>query len=117
MSTLSELLSVRKQRLSLQREADLLEQKEKQLQSDLVNYMIGKNLDAFTDGEDQVVLITTQEPVATDWPALLDYIRENDSLDILQKRLTPSAIKARWAEKIAIPGVQAADKHTLKFNI
>lgn len=115
--SIKEILSVRKQRLSLQREADLLEQKEKALTNELVNVMISRNLDAFTDGEDQAVLVVTQEPVATDWPKLLDYIRENDALDMLQKRLTPSAIKARWAEKVNVPGVESVDKHTLKFNI
>lgn len=115
--SIKEILSVRKQRLSLQREADLLEQKEKALTNELVNVMISRNLDTLTDGEDQVTLVTTNEPVATSWPMLLDYIRQNDALDILQKRLTPSAIKARWAEGQEIPGTERMEKYTLKFNL
>jgi len=117
MSKLSEMLSLRKQRLSLQREADLLEQQEKTLQSELINIMVSRGLDTFTDGEDQASLVITVEPIATSWPTLLDYIRANDALDILQKRLTPSAIKARWAEGHDVPGIDRAEKHTLKFNV
>lgn len=115
--SIKEILSVRKQRLSLQREADLLEQKEKALTNDLINSMVSRDVDTITDGEDQVTLVTTLEPVATNWPTLLDYIRQNDALDILQKRLTPSAIKARWADGQDVPGVDSLEKHTIKFNI
>jgi hypothetical protein len=115
--SISQILSVRKQRLSLQREADLLEQKEKALQNDLINEMVSHNINLFKDGEDEVTLVTTVEPVATSWPALLDYIRKNDALDLFQKRLTASAVKLRWADGEAIPGVDKTDKHTLKFNI
>jgi hypothetical protein len=115
--SIKEILSVRKQRLSLQREADLLEQKEKALTNELVNYMVSGALDTLVDGEDQVTLVTTTEPVAVNWPALLDYIRQNDALDILQKRLTPSAIKARWADNQVVPGVDSLEKHTIKFNV
>jgi hypothetical protein len=115
--TIKEILSVRKQRLSLQREADLLEQKEKDLTNKLINVMIEADVDTVTDGEDQVTLVTTTEPVAVNWPALLDYIRQNDALDILQKRLTPSAIKARWADNQVVPGIDKLDKHTIKFNV
>ena len=111
------MLSVRKQRLSLQREADLLEQKEKALQNYLINDMVGKDLDVLTDGEDQVVLVTSVEPVATSWPKLLDYIIANEAVDLLQKRLTASAVKLRWRDGEAIPGIEKTEKHTLKFNV
>jgi hypothetical protein len=115
--SIKEILSLRKQRLSLQRDADLLEQQEKKLTNDLVNYMVGKKLDDFTEGEDQVVLVTSTEPLVNSWPDLLDYIRENDALDIFQKRLTASAVKARWTDGLEIPGVDRAVKHSIKFNV
>jgi hypothetical protein len=115
--SIKEILSVRKQRLSLQREADLLEQQEKKLTNDLINLMISQDLEIMGEGEDEATLVTSVEPVAVAWPKLLDYIRENDALDIFQKRLTPSAIKARWAEGMDVPGVERTEKYTIKFNI
>lgn len=117
MSTLSDLLTIRKQRLALNREADLLEQQEKKLQNDLIEAMRASGDDTFTDGDDEAYLTISQEPVVTSWPKLLDYIRENDALDILQKRVTASSVKARWADNVSLPGVDAVEKASLKFNI
>jgi hypothetical protein len=115
--SVKEILSVRKQRLSLQREADLLEQQEKKLTNDLIALMTNRHIDVMREGEDEATLVTSEEPVATNWPLLLDYIRENDALDLLQKRLTPSAIKARWLDKTEIPGIEHATKLSIKFNV
>jgi hypothetical protein len=115
--SIKEILSVRKQRLSLQREVDLLEQQEKKLTNELITAMVLAKIEITKDGEDEVTLVTSTEPVATEWPKLLDYIRENDALDMLQKRLTASAVKLRWADGQEIPGIVPTVKHSLKFNI
>lgn len=114
---LAEILSVRKRRLTLQREADTLEQEEKLLSGKLINWMNQSNLTEFAQNEDQVNLQTTEEPMATDWPTVLDYIIANKAPDLLQKRLTASAVKARWADGEIIPGVDKLQKQTLKFNV
>ena len=44
--------------------------------------------------------------VATDWAAILDFVTATQSLDLLQRRLTESAVKARWDAGVAIPGVR-----------
>lgn len=114
---LQEMLSIRKRRLELQREADILEQKEKAIQESLIQFMVSRELDSVHEGEDICYLQVTDEPLVNSWPDLLKYIRETDSLDMLQKRVTPSAIKARWADNVVIPGVSAVPKRSLKFNI
>lgn len=113
----SEILAVRKKRLSLQREADLLEQEEKGLMNLLINHMNTHGIELFRDGEDEVALIVTEEPVVTDWPKLLDYIVDQGAVDLLQKRVTASAIKARWNDDQSVPGVQQIKKQSLKFNV
>jgi len=122
MSTYIEaILSVRKRRLSLQREADLLEQEEKGLTNDLIERMNHEMMaPVYREGENEAMLITTEEPMIAPnggWPLVLDYIRENDAMDILQKRITPSAVKARWEAGEAIPGVEKVRKYALKFNV
>lgn len=117
MTILSDLLSLRKKRLSLQREADLLEQEEKKLTNDLIAKMLNEKLEKVVDGEDEVTIGSSLEPVVDSWPQLLDYIISSGSVDLLQKRMTPSAIKARWLATEEVPGVSSAVKHTLKFNI
>jgi hypothetical protein len=113
----SDILAVRKRRLSLQREADLLEQEEKGLTGLLIAHMNVHGIELFKDGDDEVSLVTTEEPNVTDWPKLLDFIVTTGSVDLLQKRVTASAVKARWADDVEIPGVTTAKKQVLKFNV
>lgn len=114
---LAQILSLRKKRLSLQREADLLEQQEKELISGVINSMNQNGLTLLKEGDDEVELVTTQEPVANDWAKIVGYVIANDAVDLLQKRLTPSAVKARWADGVTIPGIDKMPKQTLKFNV
>lgn len=117
MSTLHDLLSLRKQRLAIQREADLLEQKEKELANLLIAQMLLKKTDVTVDGEDQAQLVSSQEPVVTNWPQYLDYIKSSGEVDLLEKRPMRSAVKARWAEGVILPGVESQTKYSLKFNV
>lgn len=113
----AEILSIRKKRLALQREADLLEQEEKGKLNLLIEHMVSHGIEILTDGEDQVELITTDEPNVESWPKLLDYIVKTGSVDLLQKRVTASAVKKRWEDDQTIPGVVPIEKHSLKFNV
>jgi hypothetical protein len=117
MSSIAFILETRKKRLSLQREADLLEQQEKGLIQDMINSMVNAGQTLLSQGVDEVQLIETQEPIATSWPLVLDYIIANDAVDLLQKRLTASAVKQRWSNGVVIPGIEATTKLALKFNI
>lgn len=117
MSALTDLLSLRKRRLDLQREADLLEQQEKALKTQLINEMIASGADSFQDGEDIAYLKQSIEPQVDSWSSLLTYIHETGQLDLLQKRVTASAIKARWADGVDIPGVNPVTKRDLTFNV
>lgn len=117
MSHIADILSVRKRRLSLQREVDLLEQEEKTLTNALINFMNVNEKLKLKEGEDEVVLVNSMEPMAVNWPHILDYIVEHDAVDLLQKRLTASAVKARFTEGEKIPGIELTLKQTLKFNI
>jgi predicted transcriptional regulator len=117
--SLANILSVRKRRLSLQREADLLEQEEKTLTGQLINEMDHLKQTVRREGDDEVRLIVTIEPMVAvgGWPAVLDYIIANKATDLFQKRLTASAVKARWDEGEVIVGIEKVHKHSLKFNV
>jgi hypothetical protein len=120
MGLIVKILDTRKRRLSLQREADLLEQEEKALMGTLINDMNARGLSTLKDEDDgvtEVAMTTTMEPMATEWPKVLDYIIANDAVDLLQKRLTASAVKARWENGEIIPGIVSTAKQSIKFNV
>ena len=52
-----------------------------------------------------VEYIASEKPAPEDWNAIHEYIRENDAVDLVQKRLHEGACKLRWDDGVEIPGV------------
>lgn len=105
--------SLREQRLALQRQVDSMEQKEKDIMYEITTTMVGSGLDILNVEGYKAVMVVKPQALATDWPAILTYIKQTGSLDLLQKRLTESAVKARWDIGESIPGVDKSEKHVI----
>lgn len=110
----------RANRLEIQKQADLLEQKEKDCL-----YEIQKRLEAAGNDKDGMIIHfgdfnlevkKKPSPVVDSWPDLLQFIRDTGQTDLLQKRLTESAVKQRWDNGDELPGVSKTDKVTLKIT-
>lgn len=56
-----------------------------------------------------------QKPFISDFLELEKYIQEHGALDLLQKRLTESAVKLRWEDGVAIPGVGVSTEKKLRL--
>lgn len=117
MGLLSHIQEVRRRRLDLQRQADTLEQEEKGLIESVIQTMVTGNLQEVREGDLVAVLNSTEEPNVTSWPDLLDWIGRNQAFDIFQKRVTPSAVKARWKDGVHVNGIEPVTKRSIKFNI
>jgi hypothetical protein len=103
-------------RLALDREARLLKSEEDGLKALLHQTMSDMGLTELNTPEGKAVITEKQKPYISDFAALEGYIREHGALDLLQKRLTESAVKLRWEDGIQIPGVglEVEQKLTLK---
>jgi hypothetical protein len=58
-------------------------------------------------------IVVKQKAFISDWTALNEYIKEHDATDLLQKRLTETAVRLRWDDGIAIPGVGMVEEEKL----
>lgn len=118
MSTLSEYLNLRQARLDLQKQVDVMDQKEKQLKADLVDAMRAAGMlrlsEAHGDLTVGVKMTQTDEPNVDNWSELITHIKDTGEIDLLQKRLTPSAVKQRWEDGKFIPGVSKVVKYDIK---
>lgn len=97
----------REKRLAMQRAVDAVEKEEKKMKAELIAAFKEHNFKAIGG---HIVTIThklKKTAIATDWNKVHEYIIANDAWDIMQKRLTQSAIDLRWEDKISIPGVEA----------
>lgn len=111
-------LDMKKERLALQRKVDKMEAQEKELGAEIIEMFRRPDgsFDPESISEVEGLAITVRskpEPVAVDWAALLEWIKSTGSVDLLQKRLTPNAVKARWEAKETVPGIDAVEKQTL----
>jgi len=103
--------AIRSNRLALQRQADELEQQEKDIlyeltkELDFSNIGYSRQFNGFVFKANRKDLVT---PI--DWGLILPYIKETGEVDLLQKRLTDSAVKARWDAGLTIPGIEKSYK-------
>ena len=95
----------RAERQALARKVKELEVEEKELESQLLAYLLEHKL-PFVSGAKFIANCTPYTKYAVqDWPLIYDYIRQNNAFDLLHKRLTETAVKLREEDGIVVPGV------------
>lgn len=109
-------MDARNERLALQRKVDELEQLEKDLLYKIQTSFLAAGHDDYMIGGYRAIMKTKTVPLATDWPAILHFIKENGALDMLQKRLTESAVKLRWDAGIDVPGIAKTPKYVITIT-
>lgn len=93
-------------RLAEQKVVDRLEEKEKKLKALVIAKMKeakATSMGGLKYGANRDP--NKKKPVAGDWSKIYAWIAENDAFDILQKRLTETAVQARIDDGIEIPGI------------
>lgn len=103
-----------KERAALRKQLKSLDDIASGIEAELIMLMVERGVNSLGGVDHYFVLDRSVEPELVDWGALSNYIREYDALDLLQKRLTVSAVKLRWADNIVIPGVDKYEKLKLK---
>lgn len=108
-SELSDLIDAygakRQERLLVKQTMDKLEEQEKKLKAQVIQMMITAKASSHGGKKFGVNYKRKDKPTAGDWSKIYAWIKENDGFDILQRRLTESAVEARREDKIIIPGI------------
>ncbi len=97
--------AARIQRLAEQKKVDLIEDKEKKLKAKVIAAMIAAKQTSTGAQKYGANYSRKEKPVAKDWAKIYTWIAQNDAFDLLQKRLTETAVQARWDDKVEIPGI------------
>jgi len=93
------------ERLAADRVARDLKTKEDELHAAIVHHCSTNGGAGVDMGDVLVEYSAVDQPVGEDWPAIHQYIRDNDAIDLLHKRLTVTAVKLRWDDDVEIPGI------------
>lgn len=106
---------MKEQRLADQRALDTMYQEELFLKDKMISFISQTGrLRQLGDGR-AAAITEAREPFITNFNLLAEFIIKEGAIDLLQKRLTPTAVKARWGDGIDIPGVAETVKYDLKF--
>lgn len=114
---LSQYYAIREKRLSLQKQADELEQQEKDIIYEMTKGFNTLN-EKYSGQVDGFIYNAKRKEViqAEDWPAISKFILETGAVDMLQKRLTESAVKARLDAGVDVPGIKKSFKWDVKVT-
>jgi|KBSMisStaDraftv2_1062788.scaffolds.fasta_scaffold00151_52 hypothetical protein len=95
----------------------LLDEESKKLKVDedaLLDKLTAGKVESGTYGAYRLTVNRKSVPRCTDWSNFYAYIRQNNSFDMLHKRLTESAVMARVEAGEYVPGLMFDDKYTYK---
>lgn len=103
-------------RLALDREAKKIAEEVDELKAQAIGLMQKMGINSISLAEVTATVQEKEKPFIVDYGLLEKYIVENKAIDLLQKRLTESAVKLRWADGVAIPGVGVITETKLQLR-
>jgi hypothetical protein len=109
-------ISLRAQRLALDKEAASLKETEDDIYKVIVSKMRDEGMTAMGGKNGMVKLKESEEPVPTDWPELWAHIQETGHFEYLHKRISTLAIKEHWEAGEEIPGIGRTTVYKLSVS-
>ena len=102
-----ELYNMQKDRYDLQNKAKAMKKAEDALEATIISALeSSENTTGIAGKFASAQLVTKEKLVAEDWDAVWKYIVKNKAYDLVQRRLSDEAVKARLNEGEVVPGVQ-----------
>jgi hypothetical protein len=100
-----EYLNLRAERLAIDKRAAEAKKHEDAVKQKLEKLLLDTGTTDYKGDHLRVQLEREFKPTATDWGLVQKFVIENDAFDLYHRRLTESAVKARWEDGISIPGI------------
>lgn len=95
----------REARLHLERQAEERKKLETKLKEQIEETLKAHNLSTGGGDRWRATIVPDNKPVCENWKALYEYVALTGAFDLLQRRLTETAVKARWEDNVVIPGI------------
>lgn len=96
----------RQRRLAMQKDVDKLQEQETALRKSLIDYLSESEAEGVAGATCRVQLTKKEVPSVTDWDAFFSYVAARRQFDLLQRRVSDTAVKQRWEDGKKIPGVE-----------
>ena len=114
---LDQVALLRRDRLALQKQVDEMKAKEDSEAAAIAREMLECGISELQGDVGKIKLKTVESAEVTDYHALYEYIRETNSFDLLQRRVSLSGVRERWQKGNDVPGVARVleDSYTLSI--
>lgn len=99
------LYVLREKRLALQRQCEMFDKAESALEQFFIDTLPVSDATGLLGKRAKVQVNSKTVPTVEDWPKFYAHVAKTKSFELLQRRLNESAVKERWEDKKAIPGV------------
>jgi hypothetical protein len=103
------LYALREQRLGIEKRVKELKEEELQMRNAIFELLASMGLTKASGAMATAGIKVSQVPLVEDWDKFHDYILETGEFDLLQKRISVTAWRARYDDGVAIPGVSKVE--------
>lgn len=101
-----ELYTTREERLKRQKEVDALAAREKELRDYLIANLPKSEASGVAGKVARATIKTKQVPTVKDWAKVHAYVKKTGAFELLQRRLSETAVQERWEAGKEVPGVE-----------
>lgn len=101
------LYATRAARLAKEKEAEELKSQESQLKQHLIDNLPKSETTGVAGKTARVQVVVKQRVGVDNWDALYAHIKKTGAFDLLQRRVSDTAVKDRWENSKQVPGVSA----------
>lgn len=103
------LYEKRSERLALEKTVKAFKTEELALRVRIKSLLDQVNLEGAKGSLATASISNSVEPTIVNWEEFYAYVKANDAFDMLQRRISPTAIKQRWEIDVVVPGVDKFD--------
>jgi len=108
-ATIDALYALREQRLSIERKAKELKEEEVLMRNKIFEMLADLGLQKASGSVATAGIKVSQVPLVEDWDALWAHIQKSGEFDLVQKRISVTAWRARYEEGVETPGVSKVE--------
>jgi hypothetical protein len=110
------LFLLREKRLAEQKKVDAIEAEEKALKEHIIQTLPKSEASGVAGKIARVSVITKQVPQVKDWDMFYKHVKKTGEFELLQRRLTDTAIRERWEAGKQVPGVESFNTLSISIN-
>ena len=110
------LYEIRQQRLAAQKVVEKLTEQETALKEHIIQTLPKSESSGITGKVARVTIVKKIIPQVADWDKLYKHISRTKSFELLQRRVSDTAVKERWENGKQVPGVDHFTIVTVGIN-